>query len=205
MEGQSRYRQVICGVDEAGRGPWAGPVVVAAVILDRDNPIEGLDDSKKLSPARREVLFAEIMASACIATAIVGYRRIETMNIRGASLYGMARAIDGLALRPTLALIDGNALPPGCSVKTRALVGGDGRSASIAAASIVAKVTRDRLMVRLARACPGYGFEAHKGYGTPQHRAALDLLGPSIHHRRTFAPIRALLEGRLGAVDEPAF
>ncbi len=201
MERQSRYRQIVCGVDEAGRGPWAGPVVVAAVILDRTRPIEGLDDSKKLSAARREALFAEIMASAWVSTAVVGAKRIETMNIRGASLYGMSRAIDGLALRPTMALIDGNALPPDCPVKARALVGGDARSASIAAASIIAKVTRDRLMVRLARSCPGYGFECHKGYGTEQHRDALSRLGPSIHHRRTFAPIRALLEASLAAAE----
>ena len=199
MERQSRYRQIVCGVDEAGRGPWAGPVVVAAVILDRARPIDGLDDSKKLSEARREALFGEIMASAWVSTAVVGCKRIETMNIRGASLYGMTQAIHGLALRPTLALVDGNALPPGCTVKARALVGGDGRSASIAAASIVAKVTRDRMMVRLSRCCPGYGFEAHKGYGTAQHREALDRLGPTIHHRRGFAPIRALLAGALAA------
>ncbi|WMS41289.1 ribonuclease HII [Acuticoccus sp. MNP-M23] len=199
MERPSRYRQIVCGVDEAGRGPWAGPVVVAAVILDRASPIHGLDDSKKLSAHRREVLFGEIMASSWVAVATVGCDRIEAMNIRGATLHGMTLAIGGLALRPTLALIDGNALPPGCPVKARALVGGDGRSASIAAASIVAKVTRDRLMVRLARACPGYGFEAHKGYGTARHREALDRLGPSIHHRRGFAPIRAALAARLQA------
>lgn len=189
----TRYSRIICGVDEAGRGPWAGPVVAAAVILDRTRPIEGLDDSKRLTPRARERLFAEIVASATVATAFAGCETIERLNIRGASLYAMARAINALAVPPDLALIDGNALPPGLALKARALVKGDQRSASVAAASIVAKVTRDRLMTRLSSSCPGYGFEAHKGYGTEQHREALARLGPSIHHRRGFAPIRALL------------
>ena len=183
-------RKIICGVDEAGRGPWAGPVVAAAVILDRDDTIEGLNDSKKLSAKVRERLFEEIVARATVATAIVGCDKIERLNIRGASLYAMARAINGLCVVPDVALIDGNALPPGLTIKARTMVRGDQRSGSIAAASIVAKVTRDRLMVHLAKSCPGYGFEAHKGYGTEQHREALALLGPSIHHRRNFAPIR---------------
>ncbi len=185
------YRKIICGVDEAGRGPWAGPVVAAAVILDRDSPIEGLDDSKRLSAKVRESLFVEICRTAIVATAIVGCDKIERLNIRGASLYAMKRAINGLSLIPDVALIDGNAVPPGLAVKARTMVRGDQRSDSIAAASIVAKVTRDRLMVHLARSCPGYGFEAHKGYGTEQHREALARLGPSIHHRRNFAPIRS--------------
>ncbi|GAB5374753.1 MAG: ribonuclease HII [Acuticoccus sp.] len=190
----TKYSRIMaCGVDEAGRGPWAGPVVAAAVILDRARPIEGLDDSKRLTARVRERLFGEIIDSATIATAIVGCDRIERLNIRGASLYAMTRAINALAVAPDLALIDGNALPPGLAIKARALVKGDQRSASVAAASIVAKVTRDRLMVHLARSCPGYGFEAHKGYGTEQHRAALARLGPSIHHRRGFAPVRAAL------------
>ena len=186
-----RNRKIICGVDEAGRGPWAGPVVAAAVILDRDDPIEGLDDSKRLSAKVRERLFEEIVARATVATAIVGCAKIERLNIRGASLYAMSRAINGLCVPPDVALIDGNAIPPGLAVKARAMVRGDQRSGSIAAASIVAKVTRDRLMVQLARSCPGYGFEAHKGYGTEQHREALARLGPSIHHRANFAPIRS--------------
>ncbi|MEM9223711.1 MAG: ribonuclease HII [Pseudomonadota bacterium] len=186
----SRHGQVICGVDEAGRGPWAGPVVAAAVILCRDDPIDGLDDSKKLTAAAREQLFDEIVRRAAVATALVGPRRIDAMNIRAASLHAMALAIDGLPTTPTVALIDGNAIPPGLGPKGRALVRGDARSVSIAAASIVAKVVRDRLMIRLAEACPGYGFEAHKGYGTAQHRKALLELGPTIHHRRSFAPVR---------------
>jgi len=189
--GVSAYRRIICGVDEAGRGPWAGPVVAAAVILDRDRPIAGLDDSKRLSAKVREQLFAEILASATVATAVIGCAKIESLNIRGASLYAMVRAINGLCEVPDLALIDGNAIPPGLGVRARTLVKGDQRSASIAAASIVAKVTRDRLMVHLARSCPGYGFEQHKGYGTELHREALARLGPSVHHRRGFAPVRS--------------
>ncbi|MEM7696579.1 MAG: ribonuclease HII [Pseudomonadota bacterium] len=187
----SRYSRVICGVDEAGRGPWAGPVVAAAVILDRAQPVAGLDDSKKLSPAVRERLFHELVATATIATAIVSCASIETLNIRGASLLAMRRAIEALSIRPDLALIDGNTIPPGLLVPARPLVGGDGRSASVAAASIIAKVTRDRMMIRLAEAFPGYGFESHKGYGTQKHRDALSRLGPCTHHRRTFAPVRA--------------
>ena len=193
MRASGRYTRIICGVDEAGRGPWAGPVVAAAVILDRALPIEGLDDSKKLSPRERERLFAEIVARADVATAVVGCSKIESMNIRGASLYAMKQAIAGLHTVPTVALIDGDAVPPGLAIHARALVRGDERSASISAASIVAKVVRDRLMTRLALSCPGYGFEAHKGYGTPQHREALERLGPSAHHRRGFAPVREWL------------
>lgn len=195
MRRTSRYSQIVCGVDEAGRGPWAGPVVVAAVILDRNRPIDGLDDSKVLPPAVRERLYEEIVREArAVATVMVGCARIEAMNIRGATLWGMARAVASLPERPTVALIDGVDVPPGLVVTGRALIDGDARSASIAAASIVAKVTRDRLMVRLGEAFPAYGFERHKGYGTPEHREALARHGPSIHHRRRWAPIRALLE-----------
>ncbi len=191
----SRYRQVVCGVDEAGRGPWAGPVVVAAVILDRARPIEGLDDSKVLAASVRERLYDEIVrTAAAVATVMVGCARIEAMNIRGATLWGMARAVHSLPERPTVALFDGVDVPPGLAVKGRALIDGDARSASIAAASIVAKVTRDRLMVRLGEAFPMYGFERHKGYGTPEHREALALHGPSVHHRRGWAPIREALQ-----------
>ncbi|MEM6761570.1 MAG: ribonuclease HII [Pseudomonadota bacterium] len=189
----SVWTKVICGVDEAGRGPWAGPVVAAAVILDRARPIHGLDDSKRLSAATRERLFDEIIAHAHVAVASVGCASIETLNIRGASLLAMRRAVEALPVTPELALVDGNAIPPGLRIAARGLVKGDQRSASIAAASIVAKVSRDRFMVRLAAACPGYGFETHKGYGTRAHQAALARLGPSIHHRRGFAPIRDAL------------
>lgn len=194
----SRYRQQVCGVDEAGRGPWAGPVVVAAVMLPRRNRIEGLADSKTLSPQARAALFEEIVREAAVSTVLVGAARIDTMNIRRATLWGMARAVATLPDPPTVALVDGCDLPPDLIVPGRALVRGDGRSSAIAAASIVAKVTRDRLMVRLGRAFPGYGFESHKGYGTPQHREALRALGPCEHHRRSFAPVRQALAGRRG-------
>jgi len=193
MSARGAPPQLVCGVDEAGRGPWAGPVVAAAVILDPARPVAGLDDSKRLPPAERERLFGEILARATVATAVVGCARIEAMNIRGAALFAMARAIAGLASVPALALIDGDAVPPDLAVDARAVVGGDATCPAISAASIVAKVTRDRLMVRLAASCPGYGFEAHKGYGTKQHRKALQCLGPSIHHRRGFAPVREAL------------
>jgi ribonuclease HII len=197
MTRASRYGQIVCGVDEAGRGPWAGPVVVAAVILDRDRPIAGLDDSKVLSAPVRERLCTEIVERAtAVATVVVGCARIEAMNIRGATLWGMTRAVASLPERPTVALIDGVDVPPGLVVCARALVDGDARSASIAAASIVAKVTRDRLMIRLGETFPEYGFERHKGYGTPEHREALARHGPSIHHRRGWAPIRELLVAR---------
>ena len=192
MHARSRYAQVVCGVDEAGRGPWAGPVVVAAVVLERgaEHSIAGLDDSKRLLPAVREAVFAEIVQRASVSTVVVARERVDALNIRGATLWGMVRAIAGLSCQPTVALIDGRDVPPGLKVKGRALVGGDSRSASIAAASIVAKVTRDRLMRRLGASDPRYGFERHKGYGTPEHRAALNEFGPSIHHRQSFAPVR---------------
>ncbi|WP_108659828.1 ribonuclease HII [Acuticoccus kandeliae] len=189
-----RYSQTVCGVDEAGRGPWAGPVVVAAVILPRDRRIDGIADSKVLTAEVRAELFDYIVREATVSTAIVGASRIDTMNIRAATLWGMVRAVETLPDLPTVALIDGKDIPPGLTVRGRALIKGDGRSTAIAAASIVAKVTRDRLMTRLARAFPGYGFERHKGYGTPEHREALDALGPCCHHRRSFAPIREAYE-----------
>ena len=191
----SRYEQIVCGVDEAGRGPWAGPVVVSAVVLPRDLKIEGLADSKLLSHKVRCELFDVIVREAAVSTVVVAAQRVDTMNIRGATLWGMRRAVATLPLRPTIALIDGRDVPGDLCVPGRALVGGDGRSTAIGAASIVAKVTRDRLMTQLARAFPDYGFERHKGYGTPEHREALATHGPCIHHRRSFAPVRACLAG----------
>lgn len=193
MRSLSQFDQIVCGVDEAGRGPWAGPVVVAAVVLPRTLRIEGLADSKVLSHKVRCELFEHIVAEAAVSTVVVAARRVDEMNIRAATLWGMRRAVATLPVRPSVALIDGRDVPDGLCVKGRALVGGDGRSTAIAAASIVAKVTRDRLMTQLARAFPHYGFERHKGYGTPEHRAALALHGPCVHHRRSFAPIRACL------------
>ncbi|GLK77081.1 ribonuclease HII [Methylopila jiangsuensis] len=183
----------VAGVDEAGRGPLAGPVVTAAVILDPDAIPHGLADSKALTAARREKLFAEIVRHAQVAVASASPERIEALNIRGATLWAMGRAMAGLPTRPGFALIDGRDVPPGLPCPADAVIDGDALSLSIAAASIVAKVVRDRMMKRLGEACPGYGFEKHMGYGTAAHLEALRRLGPSPHHRRGFAPVAALI------------
>ncbi|WP_342642995.1 ribonuclease HII [Rhodoligotrophos ferricapiens] len=182
----------VAGIDEAGRGPWAGPVVAAAVILDLENIPKGIDDSKKLTPERRAALYEEITATACWAVGIADVERIERDNLHYATLWAMREACSGLALSPAYVLVDGKFCPP-LPCEAMAIVDGDALSLSIAAASIIAKVTRDRMMEELARAWPGYGFERHKGYGTPEHRAALTLLGPTPHHRRRFASVRAVL------------
>ncbi|MCH7485439.1 MAG: ribonuclease HII [Proteobacteria bacterium] len=186
----------VAGVDEAGRGPWAGPVVAAAVILDRDgldpDLALGLDDSKKLPAARRERLFAALQACALIGVGRADVADIDSMNILGATLLAMGRAVSALGAAPDLALIDGTSVPD-LPCPARPVIGGDGLSLSIAAASIVAKVTRDRLMSELALAHPGYGWERNKGYGTPEHRAALETLGVTPHHRRSFRPIRKIM------------
>ena len=183
---------LICGIDEAGRGPWAGPVVAAAVILDPQNIPSGLNDSKKLKEFKREALFAEITASAKVGVGIGDEARIDRDNILATTLWAMAEAVRNLDEPPHIALIDGNRAPKlSCPVQT--IISGDGRSLSIAAASIIAKVTRDRIMVALDREFPGYGFARHKGYGTAFHHAALLELGPCIHHRKSFAPIAKLL------------
>lgn len=176
----------VAGVDEAGRGPLAGPVVAAAVILDPGRPIRGLDDSKLLTPARRDRLFERIFECARgVSTGVVGPGTIDRVNILRATHLAMEQALAGLALRPQLVLIDALELGAlGCP--QRSLVRGDRRSASIAAASIVAKVTRDRLMLDADRAFPQYGFARHKGYPTPEHLAALRRFGPCPIHRRTF-------------------
>ncbi len=184
----------VCGVDEAGRGPWAGPVVAGAVILDPANIPDGLEDSKKLKPTRREVLLAEIQQSARIGVGIADVAEIDTFNILQATLLAMARAVADLGTLPDLALVDGNQ-EPALACPVRCVVKGDGKSLSIAAASIVAKVTRDRIMATLARRHPGYGWERNAGYGTDAHRAGLAELGVTEHHRRSFAPIRVLLCG----------
>ncbi len=192
---------LIAGIDEAGRGPWAGPVIAAAVVLDRarlDPELRAsLDDSKKLSPVRRSELFGRIEACAAIGVAHVGIGRaeveeIDRLNILRATLLAMRRALDALPVRPDVALVDGNRAPE-LPCPARCIVGGDACSLSIAAASIVAKVTRDVEMAALARAHPGYGWERNAGYGTAEHRAALASLGPSPAHRRSFRPIAALL------------
>lgn len=182
--------EIVCGVDEAGRGPLAGPVVAAAVILDAARPIAGLDDSKKLSARKRAALYVQIVERArayCIASASV--EEIDALNILHATMLAMRRAVKGLAITPTLALIDGNRCPA-LAVRSQAIVGGDARVPAISAASILAKVARDQMLALLHREFPLYGFDAHAGYGTPQHLAALREHGPCVHHRRSFAPVR---------------
>lgn len=185
------------GVDEAGRGPLAGPVVVAAVILDPGHSIEGLNDSKKLSAARRAELFNTIRTAA-LAWAIVevGVAEIDRLNILQASLAGMRRAVRELSPRPALALVDGNR-DPGLCCATRTIVQGDRLESAISAASILAKVHRDRLMLALHEKHPGYGFERHKGYPTSEHLERLAELGPCPAHRRSFAPVRNALQRAL--------
>jgi ribonuclease HII len=178
----------IAGCDEAGRGPLAGPVVAAAVILDPARIPDGLDDSKKLSAKRREALYGLICTQAQVAVAVASPARIDRDNILRASLWALARAVAALPDAPDHVLVDGRdglAVPCRCEP----VIGGDRLSVSIAAASIVAKVTRDRLMTALGAACPGYGFEQHMGYGVPAHLDALARLGPTVHHRRSFAPV----------------
>ncbi len=182
----------IAGVDEAGRGPLAGPVVAAAVILDPDRIPPGLDDSKKLDRAEREALFVLIMATSTVSLAAASVARIDTTNIRQATLWAMRQAVAGLCHPADHAIIDGNDVPTGLCCPAEAYVKGDARSVSIAAASIVAKVTRDRLMMRAAAHYPAYGFERHMGYGTPVHLAALTAHGATPLHRVSFAPVRAV-------------
>lgn len=184
----------IAGVDEAGRGPLAGPVAVAAVILDPACPIDGLDDSKRLTEARRETLFPLIQARAVAwHIELVEPAEIDRINIFQATMAGMARAVRGLRVAPALARIDGNHLPRHLPCRAEALVGGDRIDPAIMAASILAKVARDRLMHALHAQWPHYGFDAHKGYATPAHLAALREHGPCAHHRRSFAPVRACM------------
>lgn len=183
----------IAGVDEVGRGPLAGPVVAAAVVLDPDSIPDGLNDSKKLTAKRRDALFDIIMASAdvCIAEATVA--EIDEHNILRASHIAMVRAVAGLSAPADYILIDGNMVPRGLNTPNETIVKGDARSLSIAAASIVAKVWRDRLMLSLAQQHPGYGWETNAGYPTPQHKARLKSHGVTLHHRRTFAPVHNIL------------
>jgi ribonuclease HII len=189
----ARGATYVAGVDEAGRGPLAGPVVVAAVRLDPNRIPAGLNDSKKLTEAKREALYEEIMASADVAIVSAPPTDIATLNIRGATLAAMAKAVAALPHVADRALIDGRDVPPALPCAGIALVGGDGRSVSIAAASIVAKVTRDRMCAIMDGDAPHFGFAGHKGYGTAAHMKALKLNGPCRHHRSEFAPIAALL------------
>ncbi len=188
---------IVCGIDEAGRGPWAGPVVAAAVILDPNNIPKGLNDSKKLTEAKREALFEPLMQSSQVGVGIVSASRIDAINILQATYEAMVKAVSALKLQPMLALVDGNRAPP-LNCKCETIIGGDANSLSIAAASIIAKVTRDRIMRGLDRQYPDYHFAVHKGYGTAIHAAALERFGPCPEHRKSFAPIRVLLQ-------QPAF
>jgi ribonuclease HII len=189
----------VAGCDEAGRGPLAGPVVAAAVILNPKRIPRGLNDSKKLTPEEREKLYWKICASAEVAVAFGCTARIDRDNILQASLWALARAVRALPMRPKLVFVDGNQrIDCGCDCET--VISGDALVLSIAAASIVAKVTRDRLMARLGLAHPGYGFERHMGYSVPEHFAALTRLGPTIHHRRSFAPVAAAYGEPVGSV-----
>jgi ribonuclease HII len=184
------------GVDEAGRGPLAGPVVAAAVILDDLRPVQGLADSKALSAARRERLYEQIMAtSLCCSVGQASVEEIDALNILQATLLAMQRAVQGLRLRPAKVLVDGNRLPR-LPMLAEAIVGGDARVPAISAASIVAKVTRDRWCEQYHQHYPQYGFAAHKGYGTAEHLAALQVHGASPEHRRTFAPVARVLTAR---------
>lgn len=187
--------ELVAGVDEAGRGPLAGPVIAAAVILDPDHPIKGLADSKKLSSRQRERLFDEIWSKAlACSTGRAEVAEIERLNILQATLLAMHRAVKALAIRPALARIDGNRCPE-LSCPAEAVIGGDRTVAAISAASILAKVARDREMLELDERFPGYGFARHKGYPTKAHIQALAELGVSPVHRRSFGPVRRLLAG----------
>jgi ribonuclease HII len=190
---------LVAGIDEVGRGPWAGPVVAAAVILNvdmmPDDLADTIDDSKQLSAPRREAIAHRLTSCARIGIGAATIAEIGELNILGATFRAMARAVDALGITPDLALVDGNRPPPlSCPVTT--VIKGDSVSLSIAAASIVAKVMRDRIMARLSLRYPEFGWERNAGYGTAQHRAALERVGVTPHHRKTFAPIKALLDPR---------
>ncbi len=188
LDMERRLGGVVCGIDEAGRGPWAGPVVAAAVILDPRRVPAGIDDSKRLTPAAREALFEALVASAIIGVGAASVGEIDRVNILQATLRAMERAVAALPRAPSAALVDGNRLPV-LPCPATAVVGGDGLALSIAAASIVAKVTRDRLMRELAREYPAYGWDRNKGYGTSGHAAALARHGITPHHRLSFGPV----------------
>ncbi len=187
-----RHGAPIAGIDEAGRGPWAGPVVAAAVILDVSHVPEGLNDSKKLSEARRDDLYALIISSAHVGVGIADVARIDRDNILQATLWAMGQACKALPRTPATALIDGNKCPV-LDCPAYPLVKGDALTLSVAAASIIAKVTRDRIMAELAKTHPGYAWERNKGYGTRDHSVGLNQLGVTIHHRRSFKPVQAVL------------
>ena len=183
----------VAGVDEVGRGPLAGPVMAAAVVLNPDDIPEGLNDSKALSAKRREALYAELMARADVSVGSASVQEIDEHNILRASHIAMVRAIAGLSVPPDHVLIDGNMVPHGLNLAATTVIKGDARSLSIAAASIVAKIRRDRLMVDLAQQHPGYGWETNMGYPSKSHREALQNIGVTPHHRRSFKPVHNIL------------
>ena len=185
------HREIVAGIDEVGRGPLAGPVVTAAVILP--TPIEGLADSKALTKRRREALFPQIMSQALVGLGAASVREIDQLNILQATLLAMRRAVARLPQTPTLALVDGNQ-NPGLGLRTELVIKGDATVPEISAASIVAKVIRDRLMTKLALRYPFYGWESNAGYGAAKHREAMETQGVTAHHRRSFAPLREWLE-----------
>ncbi|MCO4848598.1 MAG: ribonuclease HII [Yoonia sp.] len=185
--------RAVAGVDEVGRGPLAGPVCAAAVVLDPDNIPDGLNDSKQVTPKMREALFDQLMACADVSIAEATVEEIDVHNILRASHIAMVRAINGLSAPADFILIDGNQIPRGLNTPSQTIVKGDTRSLSIAAASIVAKVWRDRLMVDLAQQHPGYGWDTNAGYPTPVHKKALLKLGVTPHHRRSFKPVHNIL------------
>lgn len=193
LAAMSRGLRCIAGVDEAGRGPLCGPVIAAAVVLDPTNIPPGLNDSKKLSSKRREALFDQIMNAAQTSVAQASAQEIDDLNILRASHLAMTRAVLGLTMPPDHVLIDGNMIPRNFGFSAEALIKGDARSLSIAAASIIAKVTRDRIMVDLAQQNPGYGWDRNAGYPTKDHLSALQNLGVTPHHRRSFKPIHNIL------------
>jgi ribonuclease HII len=186
----------IAGIDEAGRGPLAGPVVAAVCILPPDTIFQGLNDSKQLSESERERLYAEITEQAEYGVGIADSLEVDRFNVLKATFLAMSRALAKLEKKPDLILVDGH-LAPSFGILTVPLVGGDGRSASIAAASVLAKVTRDRMMIKLHDQFPQYGFAGHKGYGTPEHLAAINKFGPCAVHRKTFAPIKDAFNDQL--------
>jgi ribonuclease HII len=191
--------QPVAGIDEAGRGPWAGPVVAAAVILPEDalapDLLACLDDSKKLTEKRRDRLFDALLASdaICIGVGMASVDEIDSLNILNATFLAMRRAAEHLPQAPAHVLVDGNRLPPGLACSAETVVKGDGRCCSISAASVIAKVFRDRLMRELAESYPGYGWRRNAGYGTAEHRAAIEKHGITPHHRKSFSPIAALI------------
>lgn len=195
---EHQHSGLVCGIDEAGRGPWAGPVVAAAVILDARHlsPIlaQNLNDSKKLSSKKREALFQPIQDESQWAIGIASVEEIDQHNILQATFLAMTRAVEGLPQAADFALIDGNKIPPAFPIAAQAVVKGDSLSCSIAAASILAKVTRDRIMADLAETYPAYGWERNAGYGVKAHQEALKTHGLTPHHRRSFKPIKALLD-----------